>query len=997
MRNKTCFAQKVFSVLLSLALLLPGCGGGGGGGGIARPVDPGIITDSPDVSDAPRDTPGSTPVDPALPEQPAIPASLAGYDAYENTAAIDPRDSWKQTRAIESYFELFRYPRHPDPSLLKGTLLGSRNGIYYTQQTSGPADTIDINFLWHTEDVPNHVRGIVERAGKAWSYRLKDRFGPHQLADGVVTRLGRDEYEHTIPYHNDGLLVKSEFDSYFFGGFRTHQIDGDDFMTRSGYLVYSADDASCCGGVRAAYMAAQQIGHALGHKMSEPRLRPENILRYVDYERGLWTGPAVTEANGGAQVSFEEYGDGAFNFNHLAACRMVMSNCGYDRVIPHEMDFAFLKDIGYTIADAYPTDPETYSYKAWADHATWSVTAGRALVFDPLRIDDFIGVKVEVTGNPSVVGFANARSGTVTWNGSLLATDLTTFKPVFGEAEITLSADTMEGTVAFTDLETVRQSDRGLSELTGWSNDRLNYSVTARSDGFQDANGRVMGAFYGPSHEEAAGTLHDEVEKITGAFGGKMAPDGLERSETYVNTAGADPRDTWRPVQPIRSYFELSHGGPHQDPSRLKGTVLGSRNGITYTQQMSGPTDTIDIDFTGYFPNMPDFVQGLLERGGKSWSYRLKDVLGSHQLTDEVVTRLGRDENGHTIPYENDGILVDSDTDYENPAWDFVWGYSRGGIRTHQSDGDAFMVRSAWVELSATDIKCCGDVWAGYQAAHEVGHAIGHAAGESDDPEENRRRVPEHIHRHADYLRGLWTGPALTEANGGVQVPFQRLDDNGRLSPDGELDYGHLGACPMIMSYCGEARMIPHELDFAYMKDIGYTVLDEYPTEPEVYSYGAWADHAAWSVTIKRALFFDPSRIDDYIAVEAGVVGSPSGASFSATHIGTVTWNGSLLAADLTTFGPVFGGAEITLSADTLDGTVAFTDLKTVRKSNMGHAELRGWRVGRLDYSVKVTSNGFQDVDGKVAGALFGPSHEEAAGTLHDEVVRIMGAFGGKR
>ena len=150
-------------------------------------------------------------------------------------------------------------------------------------------------------------------------------------------------------------------------------------------------------------------------------------------------------------------------------------------------------------------------------------------------------------------------------------------------------------------------------------------------------------------------------------------------------------------------------------------------------------------------------------------------------------------------------------------------------------------------------------------------------------------------------------------------------------------------------------------------------------------------------MTVKRALFFDPSRIDDYIAVEAEVMGNPSETTFADTHIGTVTWNGSLLAVDLATFGPVFGGAEITLSADALDGTVAFTELKTVRKSSMGHAELSGWRVGRLDYSVSVTSNEFQDVDGRVKGTLFGPSHEEAAGTLHDEVVRIMGAFGGKR
>ena len=36
MRNKNRFAQKAFTVLLSLALILPGCGGGGGGSSIPR-------------------------------------------------------------------------------------------------------------------------------------------------------------------------------------------------------------------------------------------------------------------------------------------------------------------------------------------------------------------------------------------------------------------------------------------------------------------------------------------------------------------------------------------------------------------------------------------------------------------------------------------------------------------------------------------------------------------------------------------------------------------------------------------------------------------------------------------------------------------------------------------------------------------------------------------------------------------------------------------------
>ncbi len=699
-----------------------------------RVGNPGARFDSPDALVDPLDStvdPGtliSIPVDPDFPEQPAIPSSLAGYDAYQNAAGIDPRDSWKQTQPIQTYFDLVRNLHHPVFSVLTGTLLGSRDGIHYTQQTSGPADTIDINFLWHTEDVPDDFRGIMERAGKAWSYRLKDVFGSHQLKDSVVTRLGRDENRKYLPYHNDGLLVGSELHSYTSADFRTHQSNGDDFMARSGYLLLSTDDFSRHGDIHGGYLAAQQIGHTLGHQTSEPRLRPENILRNVDYERGLWIGPEVTKANGGVQVSFEEYRDGSFDFNHLAACRMIMSNCGYDRVIPHEMDFAFLKDLGYTIADEYPTVPETYSYKAWADHSTWSVTTGRALVFDPLGIDDFIGVKVEVTGNPSEAGFAGAHSGTVTWNGSLLAADLTTFKPVFGDAEITLSTDTMEGTAAFTDLETVRTSDRGISELTGWRNERLDYPVTATSEGFQDEDGRVVGQFYGPSQEEAAGTLHDEAEKITGAFGGKMSPavpdppeqpvvtdppeqpvvpdppeqpvvtdppeqpvvpdlpeqpavpTNLKGFDAYENTAGIDPRDSWKQTQAIRSYFDLFRYPRHPDPSVLKGALLGSRDGIYYTQQTSGPTDTIDINFIWHTEDVPDDFRGIVERAGKAWSYRLKDRFGPHQLGDSVVTRLESDEYGRLTRY-NDGLLVKLE-----PVF-----YFSGSFRTHQIEGDDFM------------------------------------------------------------------------------------------------------------------------------------------------------------------------------------------------------------------------------------------------------------------------------------------------------------------
>ena len=465
---------------------------------------------------------------------------------------------------------------------------------------------------------------------------------------------------------------------------------------------------------------------------------------------------------------------------------------------------------------------------------------------------------------------------------------------------------------------------------------------------------------------------------------------GAARSDLpgYRNTTGIDIRDTWKPTGPIKSYFGLSEGGQRPriagfDASRY--SVLGSKGGITYGQRVSGPTDTIDIDFTGYFDQLPGHVQGALERAGKSWSYRLKDVLGPHMSTDEVVTRLGRapDEDNilRVVPRDVDGMLIDIDSDFQNPAWDYEWGYSSGTYRTTETVGEDFTARTAFVDLAALDINR-GPDWLAHIASHEIGHAIGHDA--------NQNRLPETIARYVDFYRGVWTGPALTAANRGRNVRFQTL------SRSGETDFGHLDACVMIMSYCGQPIETPHEMDFAFMKDIGYTVEDSYPDEPELYSYGAWADYSAWAVWASRTMTFSPYRITDRIEVDAEVSGTSTEADFASVHTGTLTWIGSLLATDLTSFAPVFGRAEIVLSADTLGGTTQFTSLRTVRDVD-GQAQLLGWRKSSLEYGVRVAEGGFKDTHGKVVGGFFGPTHEEVAGVLDDGLEKILGAFGGTR
>ena len=242
-----------------------------------------------------------------------------------------------------------------------------------------------------------------------------------------------------------------------------------------------------------------------------------------------------------------------------------------------------------------------------------------------------------------------------------------------------------------------------------------------------------------------------------------------------VNTAGVDIRDTWKSTEPIVSYFALEAGGslPRFEGLDASGySVLGSKDGITYAQRTSGPTDTIDIDFIGasegYIDSLPDFVKGGIERAGKAWSYRLKDVLGPYMSTDSVVTRKGR-ENGRIIPRLVDGILIDIDSDFENPEWDYAWGSSSGTYRTDQTVGKDFTARTGYINLAAKDINR-GTQWMAYIAAHEMGHAIGHDATPFNRP-------PEAVTRYVDYERGGVDRPGV---DGGQQGPERALPEKSR-------------------------------------------------------------------------------------------------------------------------------------------------------------------------------------------------------------------------
>ena len=230
-------------------------------------------------------------------------------------------------------------------------------------------------------------------------------------------------------------------------------------------------------------------------------------------------------------------------------------------------------------------------------------------------------------------------------------------------------------------------------------------------------------------------------------------------------------------------------------------------------------------------------------------------------------------------------------------------------------------------------------------------------------------------------------------------VPYQWIDaDLNHLppgTPNAEVDYGHPGVCSSLMAYCRDRSAVqdPAEIDFAWLDDIGYDILDaETAGMPEIYSYGAWATHAAWGAGVERVVGGD----DDRLRAAAHAFGrEPATALADSTEIsGTAIWSGSLIGVDIrhAALPPVLGNAELEIDLATLDGAARFDNLASMRNGTNVP-----FRAPSLEYLGSVAGNRFADPNGVVSASFFGPAHEEMAGVVDDREVGLVGGFGGKR
>ena len=168
----------------------------------------------------------------------------------------------------------------------------------------------------------------------------------------------------------------------------------------------------------------------------------------------------------------------------------------------------------------------------------------------------------------------------------------------------------------------------------------------------------------------------------------------------------------------------------------------------------------------------------------------------------------------------------------------------------------------------------------------------------------------------------------------------------------------------------------------------------------EMYTYGAWADASAFTVTVERDL---KNYVDDTVQASASAFGEAPARAFADTHRGaqgSATWTGILLGADIGTPGlpPVAGDAAITVQLENLDGKARLSDLQV-----LAHGEATAFRTPVLEYDFAITGNTFGNGrpthEGQLQGAWYGGGHDEVAGTVADGRADVMpvGAFGGSR
>lgn len=444
-------------------------------------------------------------------------------------------------------------------------VLGHRRGVAYGRWTGGPADTLSLDFDIRTGTIADDrsVAAALERAGKAWSWGIDDTWtaGERRSGETKARLIGDQGREGIVIRVEPGGETSTGVVIYVTGvdlagnqagrGGPFSLRPGGVWEPHTGMLALGRKYLEGAGDASLFHTMVHEIGHVLGAWLGEAA--GERLAAFANRETGTWTGPNVVAVHGGP-APFQDYHDAHgwhggernpdasnIDYAHSGVCTSVMAYCtqsaGIPAFLPAPIDFAFLADLGLTIR--HPTDrPETYGLAGWLDYSAFTLSVSRELEvsladpqprysiagaeFQTLEMVDLLWAEADAFGEPSIGDLARSfpLAGTVRYSGGLIGTavDFPGFPPVHGDANLSVGLDSLAGKASFTSLGILYNGT--LYRFAGGS---LHYPIAVEGNGIaSESRGISLQAdFYGPQHQEVAGTLDDSRAGLVASFGAR--------------------------------------------------------------------------------------------------------------------------------------------------------------------------------------------------------------------------------------------------------------------------------------------------------------------------------------------------------------------------------------------------------------------------------------------------------------------------------------------
>ena len=635
--------------------------------------------------------------------------------------------------------------------------------------------------------------------------------------------------------------------------------------------------------------------------------------------------------------------------------------------------------------------PETYGLAGWTDYAGFTVSVSRDLQIDladpqphydgaanswqTLEVIDLLQAGADAFGYRSAgnLGMSyplDESLGKVCYAGGLIgaAIDRAALPPVVGDANLTVDLDTLDGTANFTSLEVY------LDEKSEAFADGALYYPFVLSDNAivgTEENSTLSANFYGPRHEDVAGTLLDPRAGLLASFGAThderpqreevMASADYMAGRSYRSGAADSTNDGWyeyRCNSASSCEFRDSDAGYWNDWATVpRDSVLVATAG--WDGRSTGRLDA-DFDFvrierqTAAFTDgrqgrhVVDGYTGTMEHGAFGTGFEKY----ADWWTDPTATT----SDLFKVWAGVQGAVADGRPD-ERARWSgLMLGYQYGhGARNNPFvDGRAtvdYHLSTSLMDVAFSELESRD----GERELPDFGFdglqplADGTFAGGGD----------------AGGLRGAFFGPAQEEVAGVF----------------------HHNAADVTGSFGALAVPDTVTLDETGTVDIAGTA----PSDTETYSVYAYDDWGFWGRQLGESLFGvflekNSSRVGNTTYYQTPTIRISGSRTGSNPVSGNAVWLGSVRAFDTNSVGysPVSGSArlEVDFAESTVD--VDFTDF------DRDHDDI-SWE------GMQLTGGSFQDEQyfPSIEGAFYGSEHQGVAGEFNED--NLKGVFGAVR